>query len=118
MSNTIRSLVIALLLVTGAGAEPIKLDPSNPHYYTFNGQPTILITSAEHYGAVVNLDFDYVAYLDALKAYGLNYTRIWPGAVLEMVGEFVEGNPVGPRPRSLIVPWARSDQPGYMYGGN
>src|SRR5580693_4057052 len=112
MSYTIRSLVIALLLVTQAGAEPIKLHPANPHYYTFNGQSTILMTSAEHYGAVINLDFDYVAYLDALKAYGLNYTRIWPGAVLEMVGGVVEGNPVGPRPRSLIVPWARSNEPG------
>ncbi len=40
---------------------------------------------------MVNLDFDYVAYLDALKAYGMNYTRIWPGAVLEMVGEFCQG---------------------------
>ena len=118
MSNTIRSLVIALLLVTEAGAEPIKLDPSNPHYYTFNGQPTILITSAEHYGAVVNLDFDYVAYLDALKAHGLNYTRIWPGAVLEMVGEFTQDNTMGPRPDRTIVPWLRSHEPGYVYGGN
>jgi hypothetical protein len=118
MSNTIRSLVIALLLVTEAGAEPIKLDPSNPHYYTFNGQPTILITSAEHYGAVINLDFDYVAYLDALKAYGLNYTRIWPGALLEMVGEFTKDNTMGPRPDRTIVPWLRSNERGYVYGGN
>ena len=118
MSNTIRSLVIALLLVTEAGAEPIKLHPANPHYYTFNGQSTILITSAEHYGAVINLDFDYVAYLDALKAYGLNYTRIWPGAVLEMVGEFTQDNTMGPRPDRTIVPWLRSHEPGYVYGGN
>ena len=32
MSHTIRSLVIALLLVTEAGGEPIKVHPSNPHY--------------------------------------------------------------------------------------
>ena len=67
---------------------------------------------------MVNLDFDYVAYLDALKAYGLNYTRIWPGAVLEMVGEFCKDNTMGPRPDRTIVPWARSNEPGYVYGGN
>ena len=75
MPRTIRTLALALLLVARASAEPIRLHPSDPHYYLFNDQPTILITSAEHYGAVINLDFDYVAYLDALKSYGLNYTR-------------------------------------------
>lgn len=110
--------VILLLFIARASGEPIKVDPFNPHYYLFNGRPTVLITSAEHYGAVVSLDFDYVTYLDTLKAYGLNYTRIWPGAVLEVVGEFVKDNTMGPRPRRTIVPWARSDQPGYVYGGN
>jgi hypothetical protein len=78
VSEMIRPLSLALLLVAQALAEPIKLHPSNPHYYVFNGQPTVLITSAEHYGAVINLDFDYVAYLDALKAYGLNYAATSP----------------------------------------
>ena len=110
MSNTIKFLGCTLVFfIARAHAQPIGIHPDNPHYYIFHGQPTVLITSAEHYGAVVNLDFDYIAYLDALKAYGLNYTRIWPGAVLEMVGEFVTGNPVGPRPRRTIVPWARSN---------
>jgi hypothetical protein len=119
MTKKIGFLGFALVFfITRAWGEPITVDPSNPHYYLFNGKPTILITSAEHYGALVNLDFDYVAYLDALKAYGLNYTRIWPGAVLEMVGEFGKGNTMGPRPDRTIVPWARSNQPGYVYGGN
>jgi hypothetical protein len=40
---------LALLLATAPGyAEPIKLHPVNSHYYLFQGQPTILITSAEH----------------------------------------------------------------------
>jgi hypothetical protein len=118
VSEMIRPLGLALLLVAQALAEPIKLHPSNSHYYVFNGQPTVLITSAEHYGAVINLDFDYVAYLDALKAYGLNYTRIWPGALLEMVGEITKDNTMGPRPDRAIVPWLRSNEPGYVYGGN
>ena len=118
IANATRTLGLMLLLVAQASAEPIKLHPANPHYYVFNGQPTVLITSAEHYGAVINLDFDYVAYLDALKAYGLNYTRVWPGALLEMVGEFTKDNTMGPRPDRTIVPWLRSNQPGYVYGGN
>src|SRR5881628_3607837 len=58
--------VVLTLLVVQLTAEPIKLHPDNPHYFSFNGQPILLITSAEHYGAVVNKDFDYLTYFDAL----------------------------------------------------
>jgi hypothetical protein len=102
----------------GETSSPIQVYRDNPHYYLFRGKPTILITSAEHYGAVVNLDFDYVTYLNALKEYGLNYTREWPGAVLEVVGEFIKDNTMGPRPRRTIVPWARSNEPSCVYWGN
>lgn len=110
--------LLAALLAAGLCAQPIQLHPSNPHYFLFQGKPAILITSAEHYGAVVNQDFDYVAYLDALKAYGLNYTRIYPGFMFEPMGKFIKGNTLGPKPASLIVPWARSSTPGYLLGGN
>jgi hypothetical protein len=116
-TTRILSLVI-LTLLSHSYAEPIKLHPSNPHYYLFNDRPTILITSAEHYGAVVNKDFDYVPYLDALKSYGLNYTRIYMGAMFETVGKFIKGNPLGPKPDALAVPWARSSAPGYLLCGN
>jgi hypothetical protein len=109
---------VSILLIIGAYGGPIKLNPANPHCYLFQGRPTILITSAEHYGAAVNKDFDYVTYLDALKVYGMNYTRIYPGAMFEPMGKFVKGNPLGPKPQSLLVPWARSKQPGYLFGGN
>ena len=111
------TLVVAIFLAR-AFADPIKVHPANPRYYLFNGQPTILITSAEHYGAVLNLDFDYVKYLDALKAYGLNYTRPWPGECIELVGEFIKDNTVGIEPARLIVPWARSNQCCGVYGEN
>ncbi len=101
-----------------SAAGPIQLHPENPHYFLFRGKPTILITSAEHYGAVINKEFDYVAYFDMLKSYGLNYTRIYPGALLEPQGKFLPGNTLGPKPGSLIVPWARSDTPGYLFCGN
>jgi hypothetical protein len=111
-------LLACLTFVCTAGAEPIRVHPANPHYYLFQGKPTILITSAEHYGAVVNKDFNYTAYLDALASYGLNYTRIYPGFLFEPMGKFAKGNTLGVKPASLILPWARSDKPGYLTGGN
>ena len=106
------SILIAALAAIGLRAEPIKLHPQNPHYYLFHGKPTILITSAEHYGGVVNKDFDYVAYFDALKSHGLNYTRIYPGYLFEPMGKFMKGNTLGAKPISLTLPWARSQKPG------
>jgi len=97
----------------------LALHPDNPHYFQWRGRPTILITSAEHYGAVLNLDFDYRRYLDTLGGHGLNYTRVFTGAYVEPDGAFnIARNTLAPRPGRFIAPWARSDQPGYANGGN
>jgi hypothetical protein len=111
--------VLTLLgVVAGADAEPIRAHPDNPHYYFFRGRPTVLITSAEHYGAVINRAFDYNAYLDTLKSYGLNYTRIYPAAFIEPEGAFQLENTLAPKSEDLIQPWPRSQTPGYRSGGN
>ena len=110
--------LLSMIYGSGLNGQPIALFPSNPHYFMFRGKPEILITSAEHYGAVVNGEFDYVRYFDALKSYGLNYTRIYPGALFEPVDKFIPGNTLGVRPEKLILPWARSNTPGYSPGGN
>lgn len=68
------ALIFALAASTACGAEPLALNADNPHYFQFRGKPTILITSAEHYGAVLNSEFDYVRYLDELASCGLNHT--------------------------------------------
>ncbi len=102
----------------GGGGTPIALHPDNPHYLLFRGRPTVLVTSTEHYGAVLNLDFDYRPYLEELKAQGLNLTRTFSGVYCEDQQSFkIKGNPLAPRPGRLICPWARSDQPGYAGGG-
>ena len=67
---------------------PLALHPENPHYFLYKNQPAILITSGEHYGAVLNLDFDFVAYLEELSSSGLNLTRTFTGAYLEPPGAF------------------------------
>jgi hypothetical protein len=96
------------------------LHPDNPHYFLWRGKPTIIITSGEHYGAVLNLDFDYRKYLNTLAREGMNNTRTFAGgAYLEPQGAFnIARNTLAPAPERYISPWARSDEPGYAGGGN
>lgn len=103
---------------TCLGALPLRLHPENPHYFEFRGKSTVLITAGEHYGAVMNLDFDYVAYLDELSRYGFNHTRLFTGTYREIPGSFgIQGNTLAPAPGRYIAPWARSDTQGYFDGG-
>ncbi|MHB8521196.1 MAG: cellulase family glycosylhydrolase [Limisphaerales bacterium] len=112
-------LLVSLSFALPVLAKPLCLHPGNPHYFLFRGKPTILITSGEHYGAVLNRDFDYVTYLDTLHAEGLNLTRTFSGAYAEPPGAFgIAHNTLAPAPGSFICPWARSLTPGYANGGN
>jgi hypothetical protein len=105
--------------IAATHAQPIALHPDNPHYFLWRGQPAVLITSAEHYGAVLNLDFDYRRYLDTLAAEGMMLTRTFSGAYVEPAGAFnIARNTLAPSPERFICPWARSNQPGYANGGN
>ena len=115
-----RKFILSLAIICSAAlnAQPVSLHPLNRHYFIFRGKPEFLITSAEHYGAVVNGAFVYEKYLEALKSYGLNYTRIYPGALFEPVDKFIKGNTLGVNPEKLVLPWARSKSPGYCLGGN
>lgn len=102
-----------------ATAAPLSLHPDNPHYFLYRGKPTVVVTSGEHYGAVLNLDFDYVKYLHTLSRDGLNGTRTWSGAYCEPPAAFhIANNTLAPAAGRLVCPWARSDQPGYANGGN
>ncbi len=91
---------------------PITLDPENPHYFMYHGKPLFLITSDQHYGAVTNIDFDYTTFLDTLAAYGMNFTRIYPGAYIEKDGEYMPDNNLGARNGRQILPWVKTDVPG------
>jgi hypothetical protein len=102
-----------------AASSPLALHPDNPRYFIYHGKPTILITSAEHYGAVLNLDFNHRKYLDTLQKDGLNLTRTFTGAYVEPAGAFnIASNTLAPMPGGFICPWARSSTPGYANGGN
>jgi hypothetical protein len=126
MKATRTLTALALLILLGAASapaaeseQPIGLHPENPHYFLWRGKPTILITSGEHYGALLNLDFDYVRYFDVLASDGLNLTRTFSGFYREIPASFrITDNTLAPKPGRYICPWARSDQPGYGGGGN
>lgn len=119
--SILASLVTVVLCACNAPKqqEPIALHPDNPHYFIYDDKPEVLITSGEHYGAVLNLDFDYVKYLETLAKDSLNLTRIFTGVYLEPIGAFkIERNNLAPDPTKFICPWARSESPGYVRGGN
>ncbi len=124
-------LLLAYVLLgtfTGLSQNPISLHSENPHYFLYKGKPTILISSAEHYGAVLNPDFDYKKYLSVLEQNGFNQTRIFSGVYCEGSEYDIEKgkkfdwsevqNPLAPRPGKLLAPWARSNTPGYIRSGN
>jgi hypothetical protein len=101
-------------------AAPLQLDPENPHYFLLSGKPAVLITSGEHYGAVLNADFDYRRYLSTLQTDGMNYTRLFAGSYLEVPAKSfgILRNTLAPPPGRYVAPWMRSSTPGYAGGGN
>ena len=100
----------SLLLVSiAAGAEPpLRLHPDNPHYFLFRGKPAVLITSGEHYGAMLNGRFDYRKYLETLAADRLNLTRIFSGMYREVPGSFnISRNTLAPEEADFVQPFKR-----------
>jgi len=117
MKKIVLTINFAVLWFLASG-QPVSLLPENPHYFLYKNRPLILITSAEHYGAVVNCRFDYDKYFDWLALYGMNYTRIYPGYLTEPPDKWIKGNTLGLKSEEVIMPWKRSNVPGYAMGGN
>jgi len=123
--RTYRTLFLSILIILQISCtkkdnpKPLSIYPQNPHYFFFRNSPVVLIGSTEHYGAVMNLDFDYVRYLDELAASGLNVTRTFSGVYVEPANAFgIKKNTMAPAPLKYIAPWARSSKEGYSNGGN
>ncbi|RPI43201.1 MAG: hypothetical protein EHM46_04325, partial [Bacteroidetes bacterium] len=95
--------------IPGTGA--VRLCPSNPRYLEYRGRPVVLVTSAEHYGALLNAGFDYKRYLETLGREGFNYTRIFSGSYLEPSDNIfgIEKNTLAPWPGDYVSPWMEVD---------
>ena len=112
-------LLSLMALPARAAERPIALHPDNPHYFLFRGKPAVLVTSGEHYGAVLNRDFDYIPYLNELQARKFNLTRTFSGSYREVPGSFnIVENTLAPVPGRFLCPWARGTMPGAGDGGN
>lgn len=124
----IQLLVYCCVVSSLTFSQVIHLHPENPHYFQYKGKPLMLVTSGEHYGAVLNSAFDYETYLNTLQKYGFNLTRTFAGSYCE--GSYLDfaptlkatdddnQNSLAPRYGKFIAPWARSSEPGYTNGGN
>jgi hypothetical protein len=111
--------LLLLCLAAIASADPLSLNSRNPHYFEYRHKATVLVTSGEHYGAVINQDFDYIRYLDELARDHLNLTRVWSGSYREVPGNFnISNNTLAPTAARFVAPWMRSETPGALDGGN
>lgn len=105
------------LLVLNGFAQPVSLHPVNPHYLLYKGEPTILVTSAEHYGSVLNSGFDFRKYLQTMHDEGMNYTRIFTGSYVEIPGSFgIRNNTLAPNVGNYLTPWKRGEEAGLYEG--
>jgi len=118
--TTVLLMFAVACLCSAEKTEPIRLHSKNPHYFWFRGKAIALITSGEHYGAVMNRDFDYHLYLATLESDGQNYTRLFGGSYLEVPAKSfgILRNDLAPKAGRYVAPWARSEVVGYAGGGN
>jgi len=117
MNKLIIVIFVFFLICRNVVAQPISLHPQNPHYFSYKGKPFVLISSAEHYGAVLNTDFDYKKYLQTLHDTGMNYTKIFSGAYVEIPGSFgISNNNLAPAIGSFLTPWKRVEETGLFNG--
>lgn len=115
----ISGLILLLVMFGCNHPQTISLSPQNPHYFLHNGKTVAIVSSSEHYGAVLNPDFDYMQYLNTLQKEGMPYTRLFAGTYFEKEGSFgIEKNTLAPARGKALLPWKRSDEPGALSGGN
>jgi hypothetical protein len=112
------TLIFTLFIIGfNAIAQPIALHPTNKRIFQYKGKPTLIIGSGEHYGAIMDVDFDYKKYLATLGKDGLNTTRLFTGPYKELQGAFgIERNMMAPKGERFLCAWARSSEAGYTDG--
>ena len=56
---------------------PLRIHPDNPKLFEFRGQPLVLLTATEHYGAVMNRPFQFERYLADAADKRMTLTRLF-----------------------------------------
>lgn len=98
-----------LLVAVSLGAAPLSVDRTNPRCFRYGGRTIKILTSAEHYGAVLNTGFDYEAYLREMRRTGQNGTRVF--TFYRELESSVPGpgaaNTLAPPHAAALLPWPR-----------
>lgn len=86
-----------------------SIHPDNYRCFQYRGKPMKILTSAEHYGTVMNTDFDYHVYLKEMQRTGQNQTRVFT-FYRELGGVDVRNTLAcsKERPQATIMPWKRA----------
>ena len=86
-----------------------SVHPDNPRCFLYRNKPFKILTSAEHYGAVLNADFDDDVYLREMQRTGQNMTRVFTfyREVDTSIPAPGNMNTLAPRPEAAVMPWAR-----------
>jgi hypothetical protein len=56
---------------------PIRIHPQNAKLFEFRGEPLVLLTATEHYGAVMNRPFDFERYLADVADKNITLSRLF-----------------------------------------
>ena len=116
MLRRLVALILAIHFAPLLMADPLTLHPENPRYLSLTDNPILLVTAGEHYGALLNLDFDFQKYFATLAADGLNLTRTFSGVYRESPGAFrIAQNTLAPPDDRFICPYPRSEDTGNRF---
>jgi hypothetical protein len=109
--------------IASKATDVFSVHPENHRIFLYKGKPMKILTSAEHYGAVVNSDFNYDIYLKEMQRTGQNMTRIFafysetangsPGDIRSMV----KANTLAPDPSAAVLPVQRVVEHGRALDG-
>ena len=111
LSHLVFPALWTLAQLVPAFAEPLKVHPTNPRYFTDGTGRAIYLTGSHTWGNMFDFNpaissappIDYLGYLDFLKRYNHNFARFWSAYGLETCvpcpylrtgpGSALDGNP-------------------------
>ena len=73
----------------------------------YRNRPVCLLTASEHYGGVINRNFDYQAYLDQMATEGLRLTRLFV-LFRELQTNLNPYSPCKPESTDYVAPYLRT----------
>jgi len=89
--------------------QTFSVHPLNPRCFQYRGKPFKILTSGEHYGAVINADLDYDVYLHEMQRTGQNMARVF--TFYREKPSSIPGpgnmNTLAPTPPASVMPWER-----------